>query len=1186
MPEMRTCVACAVENPGGARFCMACGAELERDCAECGSAVPAGARFCPSCGTAVDGATATAAAPAPVATTPPRSTLGEERRTVTIVFADLSGYTAAAERLDPETLKALVDRCMMRLTEEVDRFAGRVDKYIGDAVMAVFGAPIAHEDDAERAVRAAAGMQAAMGELNQRLKLQYGVEFSLRVGVNTGEVLAGRMGETYTVIGDAVNVASRLQHAASPGNVTVGERTRRATSAVVQYERLAELTLKGKAEPVPAWRLVQVAAERAAGLRPSDRGAPLVGRDEELAWLEKLYARVARAGAPHLVTVFGSAGIGKTRLLYEFERSLAGRTPATALRRGRCLPFGSSVVYWPLSEMLRGECGIVDGDPAEDAWAKLSNRIGPLLAKGGADEESVRRLTLLARALGIEAPGEAASASDDAQSARESLFGAARACLEALAQEGPLVIAWEDIHWADEGMLDLIEYLSQWLRAPVLQVCLAREELLERRPSWGASRRTSASMFLEPLDAEETRELIASLLPGPSAESDVLDALAERSGGNPLFAEEMVQLLSEDGTARAAELPDTVQALLAARLDSLGPLERQLVAQAAVVGQTFWQGALASVAQGEKGDLELALATLREKDIIVPGESVRSGEERELVFKHVLIRDVAYSMLPKAVRARKHFEVGELIEGRAGERGEEVAALLAEHFGRAAALGAEVRLGAEELERYREKAVRFAEAAGDAASALYSNEEALSHYANAGELTGDLMRQTRIREKQADVALRLGRAAQAIELWQRGLEHHSELGDLEHVAELHRKIGAALAHKGERVPAIQHHQQGINLIKDAPPSLTLVRLYEEVAWLYMQVGDNMLAIYAAEKALRLAERLGAVQAASRAHGIFGRVFGRIGDTAKARENLERAIALAKDSGEGETVLATIALGHHLEHAEGDYEAAERSFTEALTLAQRIGDVPFQIELHASLAQLAFYRCDWEHVVRFSDISAELAGREGLIGKQCLPYTLRGLLRWREGEWDESMQLFRRAHELADRVGWSEVAFGALFGLAVTQRDSGKLAEAEATLIRAGEICDRAGLIGESIQTAAAHALLLTLTGDHAAAAQAAATAAALADRAQYPVGKAAALEARGITGEPPDALELLRGSRDMWQRLGRPLDAARCELLLGRRLRDCDPPAAPEVLAAAAVAYDGLGVGHRAELARELAAAG
>ena len=1201
MTDTRTCDTCAAQNPADAQFCMACGTKLQRCCPACGTPALPQARFCSACGTAIEEPDApgavqgrTGAASAGTRETGDRvradelDASTEERRTVTILFADLSGYTAVAERLDPEAVKALVDRCLGRLGEEVERVGGRVDKYMGDAVMAIFGAPVAHEDDPERAVRAAVGMQEAMKELNGRLLSDYGFEFALCVGVNTGEVLAGKVGDAYTVIGDAVNVASRLQTSASPGTITVGERTRRATSGSVEYLQLEPLELKGKAEPVTAWQAIGLLEERTGGARRLRRETPLIGREDEFASLQMLYARVARNDLPHLVTVLGQAGVGKTRLLRELERSLTSQDPPARMRWGRCLPFGSSVVYWPLSEMLRDECGIVDNDPAEVAWAKLTTRLEPLLAgDGDGSEQITRRIVLLARLLGIEAPDGFSPSErddlDDAQGVRDAIFGAVRACLEAIAQTEPLVLAWEDIHWADEGMLDLIEYLSTWLRAPVLQICMARDELLERRPGWGASRRSTTSMFLDPLAPADTRDLIASLLAEVGAKPDVLEALAERAGGNPLFAEEMVQRLAEEGGTRAAELPDTVQGLLAARLDSLAPLERHLLAHAAVVGQTFWEGALESVAAEEGADLQAALATLREKDMIVPGEGTRLADEEQLAFKHVLIRDVAYAMLPKSVRARKHFEVGMFIEERSGERRHEVVALLAEHYGRAAMLGEEVRLDPSELAPLRSKALQHLEAAGDAAGALFSNAEALAHYEAAALLgAGDRAQQARMREKQGDLALRLGRVDAAIEAWEQALEYHRGENELEHVAELHRKIGAGLAHKGERTHAIEQHQLGINLIKDGPPSLALVRLYEEAAWLYVQVGDNMLAIYASEKALRLAERLGEVRAASRAHGIFGRVFGRIGDTVKARENLERAIELARDSDEHETVLAMLALGHHLENADGDYAAARLSYAEALELAQRIGDVPAQIELHAALAQLAAYRCEWEEATRSNDISAELSEHEGLVGKLCLPYTLRGLLRWREGEWDVSTQLFRHARELAEQVGWSEVSFNALLGLAVTQRDRGELVDAEATVTQALEICERAGLTGQSIQAMAMRALLLARAGEDELARQAAQRAAELATRIHYPLGEAAMLEARGMTSEQPEACELLQRGHSTWEQLGRPLDAARCELMLGERLRRDDPAAADEALARAALECERLGVRHLAEQAREM----
>ena len=1108
----------------------------------------------------------------------------EERRQVTVLFADLSGYTSVAERMDPEAVKTLVDRALMRLGREVEGHGGTVDKYIGDNVMAIFGAPVAHEDDAERAVRAGLSMQDAMEEINDGLP--EGVHFDLRVGVNTGEVLAGAVGEAYTVVGDTVNVAARLQSAARPGSVTVGERTMRATSAAVAYDQLAPLTLKGKAEPVPAWEAVCVTEELPVRRAASGRESPLVGRTDELATLNAIFERVTRERSPHLVTLLGEAGVGKSRILREFERGLAARPDAPPFYTGRCLPYGSGIVFWALGEVIRAGCGIVDTDTAEEAWDKLLAHARALMGDGQEElpEEGVRRTALLGRLIGLEVPPELVPETEDPERLREWFFSALRFGIEAWACKEPLVFAFEDIHWADDGMLEAIEHLAQWVRAPLLLICLARDELLDRRPGWGGARRTATQLFLEPLSSAETQELVSTLLPEGQA---VLPAVVERSGGNPLFAEEMARRIAENGSVHAGELPDTVQAVLAARLDALEPFERRLVQQAAVVGRTFWEGSLAPLAKAEGRDLERTLMSLQEKDILAPGTEGRLAGERELAFKHVLIRDVAYGMLPKAVRSRKHYEVGSFIEERAGDRTEEVVALLAEHYGRAAALGREGGLPSDELSPIRDRAVRFLEEAGDAAALLYSNRESAAHYRHARAVCvgGDPAISARIGEKLGDVSLRLGRVDEAIAVWLECLDWYRGEEQLERVADLHRKVGAGLSHKGDRKAAIEHYQKGINLLKDGSPRLELVRLYEEAAWLYLHTGDNMLAIYASEKALRLAERLGETRAASRAHGIFGRVFGRIGDTPKARENLERAVELARGSDPGETIVALSALGRHLEVSEADVGGARAAYEEALALAEEMGVLPAQVELHASLAQLAVYSADWGAVEHSTEASADLAEREGLVGKLSVPFALRGLLRWREGELGEASVLFHRAHELAEQVGWSEVAFHALFGLATTLRDSGDLVGATVALDRALDVCERAGLIAQSIQATAARAVILSLSQRREAAAEAAREAAELAERLHYPLGRAAALEAQGVSSDDPrKGVELLSQSAQAWAELDRPLEAARSRLLAGQLLVRAEPGPGRELLEEAAREIESLGVGHLSQRARSLAA--
>jgi class 3 adenylate cyclase/tetratricopeptide (TPR) repeat protein/type II secretory pathway predicted ATPase ExeA len=1202
---------------------MSCGTALAAKCPSCGAESPPGAKFCIECGGPLSagdgGAVAAQPAPAPAVPSaqapsqggglfggqipgagagwgPAAGSLPEERRTATVLFADLSGYTAVAERLDPEAVKSFVDRALRRLGQEVVRYGGTVDKYIGDNVMAVFGAPVSHEDDPERAVRAGLAMQAAMEEINNDIEAATGSTFSLRVGINSGEVLAGQVGDGYTVIGDVVNVASRLQSAARQGSVTVGQTTHRLTRGPIEYEELEPLSLKGKSEPVPAWEAVRLLVSGTAA-RGSRSTAPLIGRGDESSLLISLFDRVVREDRPHLVTVIGQAGVGKTRLLREFATQLAEREQQAAFRVGHCPAYGAGLAYWALGEIIRGQFEIVDTDDSQLAWAKLLHGIEGVSTKLETDEPAERLAATIARPLGIEPPSDLAIIhdSEDPQQTRDRLFSAVRSLVEAASRRWPVVIAIEDIHWADEGMLDLIDYMARWIRGPVLIVCLARDELLERRPGWGGGRRNYTTIALEPLTQGETRELVSALLTGgngsgANGHADLVPQVAERSAGNPLFVEEMINRIREEGSQDVQTLPESVHAVLAARLDSLSAPERRVLQHASVVGQTFWDGSLTELEDEEGIDLADALTGLEEKDLVVSSPGSRLAGEHEYVFKHVLIRDVAYSTLPKAVRARKHAHVAAFIEERAADRSEGVVAMVADHYGRAAALGADADVGQAELQQINDKALAALEGAGDAAASLYSNQEALGHYETALSVGRELDSsesdpavRARIAEKLGDVALRMGRVDQATEVWEECLDYHRRQEDLARVGDLHRKIGAALWHKGDREGSIEHYQKGIDLLKDGPACLELVRLYEEAASLYMHTGDNMLAIYASEKALRLAERLGEAAAASRAHGIFGRVFGRIGDSERARQNLERSVELARESDPGEAVRALLTLGYHLEVSEADYDGAGTAYQEALELAEQTGDLPSKVELHAALAQLAAHGGNWDVVAREADASGSLAEREGLTGKLCFPYMMQGMLRWREGNFDEAAKGLRRAAELAEQVGRSEVAFQSLYWLSAALRQRGDHAEADTEIARALDLCERAGLVAQSIEAISARAVNLALAGRLDAAREAADEAERLADRLRYPVGKAASLEARGAAAmDAASSSAALTEARAAWLELGRPLDAARCDYLRGRLLRESDPEEARRALETAASAAEEYGVGHLASLARDL----
>jgi class 3 adenylate cyclase/tetratricopeptide (TPR) repeat protein len=1128
------CPSCGRDNPAQAKFCMACGVGLERPCPSCGAAAPAGARFCIDCGAQLtDDA-------APVERPPdaPAPDLPEERRRVTVLFADLVGYTAMAERMDPEHVSVVSDRVLRRLAEEVHRHGGVIDKYIGDNVMALFGAPVAHEDDPERAVRAGLAMQAAMSELNSELGEAYGVELQLRVGVNTGELLAGRVGGAYTVSGDAANVASRLQSASRPGAITVGAATMRATQHAIEYLPLEPLALKGKVERVEAWEAASALAEQPGGRAPARRAlGPFVGREEELALIETLLRRVERDGRAQLVTIAGEAGVGKSRLLREVMQRLGRSDPAPAIRQGRCLPYGAGVVYWALGEVLREECGLVASDAPSEALAKLHRHVDALLAADGEDDAPTRarRSELIGHLLGIGAgqDGEA-----DPEATREAAFGALKAVVGAMARERPLVLAFEDIHWADAGLLDLIEMLAQSVRAPVLLLCLTRDALFDHRPGWGSGITSAMTIQLEPLAAADTEVLVQAMLT-VTAGSELAPMLAARSGGNPLFAEELVQRLLEEGSSDASDMPESVQALLAARLDALPAFERRLAQHAAVLGRAFPRSALEIVAREEGRDLDAALAELESRDLIVSEQGRPRGNESELAFRHVLIRDVAYATLPKAVRARKHAEVAEHLERSAGERAGELTPLLAEHLGRAVTLGEEARLPEAELAPLRGRALIVCEAAGEATAAVFSNAESLAQFGEALRFASTPDDRARIAERVGDIALRLGRLDPALEAWESALAIRTEPED---VARLNRKAGAGLWHRGDRTGAIGHYQTGINLLRDAPPSLELVHLYGDAASLYLERGDNMLAIYAAEKALRLAEQLGDARSAGRAHGIFGRVFGRMGDADQARASLERFVAAARELDDAETVRALTALGQHFENAEAAYGKARAAYEEALGLAERTGDVPVQVELRAAVARLDLLAGQWDGVRAAAEECTALAEREGLIAKLCLPQTLQAFVSWHEGDLAAAETGFAAAADGAEQVGWSEIAWAALLGLAVAQRDRGAAAVAAATLESANALCERAGLAVQQVQTASALALTLKLAGDEPAASAAAARTADLAAALPYPVAVAAAREAEGIAGTGGAAA--IAHARDLWRELGRPLDATRCDALL------------------------------------------
>jgi len=616
-----------------------------RRCDACGQENPEIARFCLACGSALAGAT---------------ERPDEERRVVSVVFVDLVGFTARAERLDPEDVRAILAPYHDGVRREIQSFGGVVEKFIGDAVMAVFGAPTAYGDDAERAMRAALAVRDAVRELNEhdaRLDLQ------LRIAVNTGEALVSlrtrpELGEAM-VAGDVVNTAARLQAAAPVNGILVGEETYNATRGAIVYEPVAPVVAKGKAEPLAAWLAVGP-ADPSGERRLSE--LPLVGRANELETLVAIWERVVRDRRPHFVTVLGEAGVGKSRLAVEFAaivRERGGR-----IVRGRALPYRDSSAYGAFAAQVKQLAGIFESDPLDVAARKLRDAAASVL--GDDAPEVAGHLSII---LGLD--------SEEAVADRETLFYSVRGFLEGVASAGPLVLGFEDIHWANASLLDLVEMLAGRLRdVPVLLLASARPDLLDVRPAWGGGLPSYTALRLEPLGLEDAHELaieVLTRLPDGDLRERAAE-VAETAEGNPLYIEQLAAASAEASGGAGSSLPTTIRGIVAARLDALPAAERALLLDAAVQGKVFWEGALRRMTHDGERIADL-LASLERRDLIRRERVSAIEGDHQYTFKHMLIRDVAYELLPRARRRERHEQCARFLEAATAEVGEAGAAL-------------------------------------------------------------------------------------------------------------------------------------------------------------------------------------------------------------------------------------------------------------------------------------------------------------------------------------------------------------------------------------------------------------------------------------------------------------------------------------------------------------------------------
>jgi len=948
------CGACGAENRPGRKFCSECGQPLAVACPSCNAGNEPGEKFCGDCGAALS------AQPKVSAPQPPSP--AAERRLVSVLFADLVGFTTLSESRDAEEVRELLSRYFDTCRRLIELYGGTVEKFIGDAVMAVWGTPTATEDDAERAVRAALDLVASVSSLGDEVGAP---ELRARAGVLTGEaaVTIGAEGQGM-VAGDLVNTASRVQSVAEPGSVFVGESTRRATEQAIAYEDAGTFELKGKEGLIPLWRALRVVSGVRGTLKSAGLEAPFVGRDRELRLIKDLFHASADERKAHLVSVTGIAGIGKSRLAWEFYKYFDGIVDTVYWHRGRCLAYGEGVTYWALADMVRMRCRIGEDEDAATALRKLRTTLDEHILD--ADE---RRFVepRLAQLLGL---------GNHESRDRQDLFAAWRLFFERLADQYPTVLAFEDMQWADASLLDFVEYLLEWSRNHSLYVItLARPELQERRPTWGAGHRNFTSIYLEPLSEQAMEDLLTGLVPGlPAALRDQILARAE---GVPLYAVETVRMLLDrgllvqegavyrpSGEIAELEVPETLHALIAARLDGLSSDERRVLQDGAVLGKTFTRGALATLSSRPEADIEPLLVTLVRKEVLSLQADPRSPEHGQYGFLQDLVRHVAYETLSRHERKTRHLAAAGYLSGLAED---ELAEVVASHLLEAYRAVPDAPDGAEIKEGAREALTR----AGERAASLAAAAEGQRYFEQAAELADAPLEQAALLDHAGQMAWRAGMPVESRHLLDRAHEIFETNGDVRHAARSSARLAEIDFADGHVHQAVERLEPALATLEgEADEDVAVVGA--QLGRFLIFAGEDERAAEHLEDALTLAEALDLPETLAQALASKAILYHRRNRLNEARILLEGALKLALSHDLHAAALRTYNNLVVVLDAEDRLADSLALSTRAVELARRVGDRGWEGNFTAGYIGLHFLAGSWEEALAQADDAEDLS----------------------------------------------------------------------------------------------------------------------------------------------------------------------------------------------------------------------